>query len=152
VAIIPVTTADKVLYDSTTGLLPFVQSRMAADYAKWQVKSYSFGTDPTTGFRVRDGRTRYEGNQRITTESVIFGASIQATAITGETILAARTLRDNLIEAIHEWSKCKCPALLMPVDEFNHSISHETLQGVPSGTSRAFWTVVLVRFDIEFKE
>lgn len=151
-AIIPVTTADKILYDSETGLLPYVQTRMSADYAKWQVKSYSFGTDSTTGFRVRDGRTRFDGNQRITTESVIFGAAIQATAITGETILAARTLRDNLIEAIFEWSECHCPALTSSVTEFNHSISHETLQGVPSGTSRAFWTVVLVRFDIEFRE
>jgi len=149
--ITPTTVADKVLYDAQSGLLPYVNLKMGGDYAKWQVKNYSFGTDSTTGYRVRDGRTVVEGTHQTKTESLIIGAILQETAITDEVILAARTIRDNLVTYINEWSECRCPYLMQPVTEFDHSISHETLQGIPATTVKSFWTIVLVRFSITFK-
>ena len=141
------------LHDANTGLLPYLQTRIAADFNHLIIRQYSFGSvAQRTGYRIRSIRTEIEDSKvHWRTASIAIGKLIDI-ATDQDYQIVAGDFANALSDAITDWSRCKAPGMRKPITEIDANIApvqNPTMTG--SSSAPAAWAeVVILSFAIEF--
>ncbi len=142
------------LHDAQTGLLPYLQTKIAADFGHLIIRQYSFGSaSQRTGYRVRSIRTTIEdvrAKRRVASISV--GKLIDIANDGQDYQILAGDFANGLADAIAEWSRCKAPGLKASVTEVDCNLApvqNPTITG-GSSTPAAWAMVAIASFQIEY--
>lgn len=140
----------EILNNTSYGLLPYLNTSLGNRYDRLQIRPYSFSTNTlnqtTSGYRLREARTRIESQTLLITQSIVLGKMIQLTSDYSASQIAAAELQADIDAAVFEWSQCRCPHLTSPVEEFGGAIAPTQ----DSGT-RQWWLVVVRDFQIQYR-
>ena len=98
------TTFANVFYDTPNGLVPYLESTLAGDWSKFQLRRID---SITQGFRPVDDSVQLFGKyqrDRIVTQSVRLGWMIDVNNTTPDsTVATAMAFRDSIDSAIFQW-------------------------------------------------
>jgi hypothetical protein len=147
------TRLNDLLHDANAGLLPYLQTRIAADFNHLIIRQYSFGSAAQrTGYRIRSIRTEIEDSKvHWRTASVAIGRLIDISTDQDYQIVAG-DFANALSDAITDWSRCKAPGVRKPVTEIDANLAPVQNPGITgASTNPASWAIaVILSLEIEF--
>lgn len=145
------------LFAPEVGLISYLDAKLGSwllqdDWNRFQIRGWSFDTPgDTSGFRLREARTKVVAEQYIeTTQTIILGKIMIYEQPNCATNADAGRLREKLDRIIVEWSHCQVPGLAVPVTQIGGTIL--TLQDKNiSSEQQGAWAMIVVReFEITY--
>jgi hypothetical protein len=143
-------TITDILNAPSTGLLPYLDTTLEGDWGRFLIHPYNFGTQSLqSGFRLRDVRTKMNGEIPHVTQGIIAGRMIVVTDAVQSQIDAA-LLAQAIDRTISHWSRCKCPGLISPVTDFSGTLAIAQDRNISSQNPNGWWAIVIRSFEIQY--
>jgi hypothetical protein len=139
-----------ILNDPTTGLIPYLELKLAADWNRFQLRNWTFidADDNSSGFRLREGTTQQETWDKYkVTWTITLGKVITVDDPTLSQV-AGGQLREQLDNLIIHWSTGVCRSLSEPISRITGMNDIEQNRRVSSENTGA-WNIFVVR-EFEF--
>jgi hypothetical protein len=149
-----VTRLNDLLHNAQTGLLPYLQAKIASDFSNLIVRQYTFGSaSQRTGYRIRSIRTQIEhARVRSRTVSVAIGKLIDIVDDVNDYQIIAGDFANSLGDAIAEWSVCRPLGLKSAITDIDANLAllqNPTVTG--SSSAPAAWCfAVILSFQMEY--
>jgi hypothetical protein len=139
-----------ILNDPTTGLIPYLELKLATDWNRFQLRNWTFidAEDNRSGFRLRESVTQEQTWDSFKASWTITLGKVFSMDDPTLSQVAGGQFREQIDNLIIHWSRGVCPSLCEPITRIVGMNDIEQNRNVSSENDGA-WNIVVVR-EFEF--